>query len=450
MTSLDDLISTAETVVKKAIGLGAEEAECYISSQTATEAENIGGLVTASEGATVGAGIRATIGRRVGFASVSTVENEKLYAAAERAVSLARVRPEDPKFRHLPDPVKRPSKSGIFDESVESLTAAELIGASHKVFAEARSHEPISFVYGMLAANAIEFAVANSRGVNCRDRATVMGGYVSCKASGANEEKTAMDSVISRSLVTFDGLGESAANRAISSLGSQRLEPVDLPVIFDNHTSTLFTMLLAYGISARSVQEKRSALEGRLGEKVASSNVTIIDDMEMQDGIRTAAYDDEGVPTLRKPIIEEGVLKTYLYDSYSALLEGRESTGNGLRHGREPYKAMPSPSPINYYVKPGPQALEAIVRDTDRAVLARYELMGAGHSNWLTGDFSVVATNAYLVENGEVKHPLRPTTIAGNIYEAFRNVVDVGSDLRLDSQGKVPSLKISRLKCGTG
>jgi len=450
MMSLDDLISTAETVVKKTLGLGADEAECYLSRQRTVEVEVNGDLVTVNEGETVGAGIRATIGRRVGFASVSTIESEKLYASADRAVSLARVRPEDPKFRHLPDPVKRPSKSGIFDERVESLGPAQLIDGSHKALAEARSHRELSFVYGSFLANTWMFAVANSRGVNCGDRRTAMDGYISCKASSKNEERTGSDLIISRSLVTYDGLGESAAKRAISSLGSQRLDPIELPVIFDNHTSTLFTMLLGYGISARSVQEKRSALEGKLGQGVASPNVTIVDDAEMADGIRTAAYDDEGVPTMRKPIIEDGVLKTYLYDSYSAHLEGRESTGNGLRQAREPYKALPQPSPINYHVKPGSKTLDAMIRETDRAVLARYELMGAGHSNWLTGDFSVVATNAFLIEKSEVKHPLRPTTVAGNVYEALKNVVEVGSDLRLDGQGKVPSLKIARLKCGTG
>jgi PmbA protein len=225
--------------------------------------------------------------------------------------------------------------------------------------------------------------------------------------------------------------------RAVNSLGAKRLEvPKRLPVLFDNYTSSIFLSLLTYGLSARSVQERRSALSDKLGEKIARKNLTVIDDSWMSDGLNTVKYDAEGIPTTVKPLIENGILKTYLHNSYTALQEGKVSMGNASRGG-EGYLQIPGISPINYLILPGSKSLDDLISTIDEGLLVRYSLMGVGHSNFLSGDFSVVASNAFYIKNKAVIHPLHPITIAGNGYNALKEV-EVGSDLRLSFIGTHP------------
>ncbi|MCW4025903.1 MAG: TldD/PmbA family protein, partial [Candidatus Bathyarchaeota archaeon] len=253
--------------------------------------------------------------------------------------------------------------------------------------------------------------------------------------------------LFSRRLIDFEGVGDIAAKRAVESLGAEKLQkPEKLPVIFDNYTSPMFLSLLSYGVSAMSVQEGRSALIGKLGEKIAWQNLTVMDDSWMEDGLNTTKYDAEGIPTTVKPVIEKGVLKNYLYDSYTAHFEKKESTGNARRRG-EAYLQTPTISPVNYYVEPGSKSLEELVAEVDEGLLVRYSLLGAGHSNYISGDFSVVATNPFYIKDGSVANPLYPVTIAGNAYEALMKIVDIGSDLRLSSTGKTPSILVSDLTC---
>ena len=448
MPNLDDLISLAESAVRKAKNEGAEESEAYISWTQSLSTDIQGGLVKAREGETAGVGIRAVIGKKVGFAAVSSIEEERVSKAAERAVQVARIRPEDPKFLRLPDPVKRPSKSGFFDERMLDVTSSDMMEKAHRIVEEAgKVDERVVYVSGDTELIIVQFAVANSRGINAGDSGTGIGGGIYCKAIQNGEERTGLESISSRQLIGFEGVGDIAAKRAVESLGAEKLQkPEKLPVIFDNYTSPMFLALLSYGVSARSVQEGRSALIGKLGEKVASENLTIVDDSWMEDGLNTTRYDAEGIPTTVKPVIERGVLKSYLYDSYTAHFEEKVSTGNAVRRG-EAYLQTPAISPVNYYVEPGSESLEELVTEVDEGLLVRYSLLGVGHSNYISGDFSVVATNPFYIKDGAVAHPLDPVTIAGNAYEALMRIMKIGSDLRLSATGKTPSVLVSDLTC---
>jgi PmbA protein len=448
MIVLDDLISLAERVVKKAEVYGAQEAESYISWTHSLEGNIQGGLINLREGETAGLGVRAVLGKRVGFAAVSSINEAKIFEAAQNAVKVARIRPKDSKFFHLPDPVRSSSKSGFFDDKMLTITADELLQKTSLIVKEAEDVDKrIRFVQSGIDVNINQFAVANSRGINVGDAGTGIDGSVYCKAIESGEERMGFDSISSRKLVDFTGIGDTAAKRAIESLGSKKLaEPRTLPVIFDNYTSSIFLSLLSYGISARSVQEGRSVLSNKLGKKVASKNLTVIDDSWMVDGLNTVKCDAEGIPTTVKPVIERGILRNYLHNSYTAHQEGKASTGNAVRGG-EDYLQTPGISPINYCIEPSRKSLVELISSIDEGLLVRYSLMGVGHSNFVSGDFSVVASNAFYIKNKKVVHSLYPVTIAGNAYQALRNIIEVGSDLRLSFTGKIPSVLVSNLTC---
>jgi PmbA protein len=329
-----------------------------------------------------------------------------------------------------------------------TVTADELLQKTSLIVKEAEDMDKrIRFVQGGIDVNIKQFAVANSRGINTGDSGTGISGSVNCKAIESGEEQMGFESISSRKLIDFSGIGRIAAKRAVESLGSQKLkEPRTLPVLFDNYTSSIFLSLLSYGVSARSVQEGRSVLSNKLGKKVASKNLTIIDDAWMADGLNTVRCDAEGIPTTVKPVLEQGVLRRYLHNSYTAHQEGRISTGNAVSGG-EDYLQTPGIAPINYLIEPGKRSLERLISSIDEGLLVRYSLMGAGHSNFVSGDFSVVASSAFYVKNKRIVHSLYPVTIAGNAYKAIGDIVEVGSDLRLSIAGKIPSILVSNLTC---
>ncbi len=444
---VSDLISLAERVASWARAAGADEAEAYVAWARDVYVTLQGEILSAREGVSAGAGIRAVVGRKVGFSSSSSLEEADLRSSAERAVEMARVRPEDPRFHSLPDPVRRPSRSGVFDEEMIEAGAADVIPQVRKASSEALSTDRrVSYVMVLIYAQAYMFGVANTRGVSCGDKASRFMGDVSVKVSDGSEERTGSEHVFSRELGELAGLGEKAARLAASSLGARKLDqPMVGQVLFDSDTASMMLDMLTYGVSARSVQERRSRLEGKLGRQVASRELTIVDDSWMKDGLGTVACDGEGVPTTVKPIIEDGVLRNYLYDSYAAHIEGKESTGNGMREG---FMRQPSIRQVNYMVKPSSKSLDDLLSEVGLGVYVRGELMGLGHANYITGDFSVVATNAFLVRDGSIEHPLPPTTIAGNFYELLKTV-RVGSDLKLSSIGKAPSMLVSGLTAAT-
>jgi len=444
---LSDLIGLAERVASWTKAAGADEAEAYVAWAKDTYTTLQGDVFSTREGVSAGVGVRAVIGRKVGFASASSLEEAKLRSAAEKAVEIARVRPEDPKFHRLPDPVRRPARSGGFDEQIIEIGAADVVPQAKSVSSEALSADRrVKYVVVFIYTQAYMFGVANTRGISCGDRASKFMGIVECKVSDGSEERTGSDHVYGRRIAELAGIGERAARLAADSLGARGLDqPVVGHVLFDSTTASMMLSMLTYGVSARSVQEGRSRLEGKLGKQVASKELTIVDDAWMKDGLGTVAYDGEGVPTTVKPVIEDGMLRNYLYDSYAAHIEGKKSTGNGMRSW---FTSQPSIREVNYMVRPSSRSPDDLLSEVELGVYVRGDLMGLGHANYVTGDFSVVATNAFLVRRGSIEHPLPPTTIAGNFYEMLKTA-RVGSDLRLSPIGKIPSILVSGLTAAT-
>jgi predicted Zn-dependent protease len=171
MIDLDNLISLAERVVKKTEVYGAGEAEAYISWTRSINSSIQGGLINLSEGETAGLGVRAILGKRVGFAAVSSIDEEKVFEAAHEAVKVAQIRPADSNFLHLPDPMKRSSKSGYFDDQMLNLTGSDLMEKTSIIVKEARDlSQRITFVSGGIGISVNQFAIANSRGICIGDK----------------------------------------------------------------------------------------------------------------------------------------------------------------------------------------------------------------------------------------------------------------------------------------
>lgn len=444
MVDVDELLAFADTIVKKAVSRGAEEAEAFVSSSTNVECQIQGGILTTREGVDEGVGVRVVIGKSVGFASVSSLNEKQTDEVISKALSLAKIAPPDTKFHQLPDPIKRGTRSGAFDETIMTLDSAYLMEESGKIVQEAiQADKRVSYVYGFSGLDYGTFGVVNSRGVNTGDRGTGIGAGIFVKAENNGEVKIGYKYIVSREYRDFKGIGENLAKNVLSYFGSKPLGATfEGTIVFENKiVDELFSEFLGYSVSALSVQEKRSFFADKLGKQVASKDLTIHDNPQLHDGMKTSKCDHEGIDVLQKPIIEEGVLKNYLYTSYTAYIDNVESTGNAIRSG---FQGLPKTGPTNLIIQ-GNKNLEEMISEVEKGVFIKEYVLGLGNSNIITGDFSIVAPTALLIEKGEIKHSLNTITIGGNFFQTLKNIQAIGNDPILTQNGKIPTIAVKNL-----
>ena len=442
--SVNELIDLGKRIVSKVKEIGADELEIYISASNRFSLRIITNYITTTSGLDAGVGIRAVVGKRVGFSSVSSLDYANVLNAAKMAVKIAKTRPEDPDFKHLPDPTRGAGGKGIFDEELASVSINDLVNLSGKaVKAGLKYSEHIKKVDFSLNRIIGAFAVVNTRGIENGDRFTVLSSWTTVKAEKNGELATGIEFVINRKYVPEDvqELSVKAGQRAEKMFGGKKLErQIKGQLVIDSSVVEDFLWPLVFNVSALNVQNGRSRFVGKINEKVACEKVTIIDDGTLPEGIRTAKIDEEGIPTMRKSIIENGVLKTFIYDSYTAYKENRESTGNAFRRG---YETAPSPSASNIIIKEtNSVGVEDLVREVDRGVLIAGFTMGSHLTDPLKGSFSITSLNAFYVENGDIKYPLKSVSASGNFFELLNNVIKIGNDYRLTLFGKIPSMLV--------
>jgi PmbA protein len=307
----------------------------------------------------------------------------------------------------------------------------------------------------MVLVSSASFAVVNTRGVEAFDRGTVFGAFADFKAKAGGDEVSAGDFIHSRTLVKdLHPFASSVAKRTVECLGRKALpEKYVGPVIFENASwNELFTSIFTYAVSASNVQESRSVYKGKVGEKVADEKVTAVDDGTLPDGLGTAGTDDEGVSRRKTPVIEKGVLSGFLHNSYSAKRDSVRSTGNASRQrafGSVAYANQPIISPSNLILTPGKGDLNALLGEVENCVLVKGYLVGSAHSNAVTGDFSVTAGTAFKIESGAVAYPLKPCTVAGNLYDSLNTIITIGNDLKTSGNVICPSVAIDKIVVST-
>ncbi|MEM4700707.1 MAG: metallopeptidase TldD-related protein, partial [Candidatus Bathyarchaeia archaeon] len=199
---------------------------------------------------------------------------------------------------------------------------------------------------------------------------------------------------------------------------------------------------LMEAVKADCVQRNQSALQGKLGEKVASEIVTIHDNGLLDGGLRTWKFDGEGVPQQKTTIIERGILQGYIYDNYTAKKEGKESTGNAFRAG---YLSTPRIEATNFHFVSGKKSPEELIGEVSEGLLV-YSVQGAHSSNPASGEFSVVATPAWKIEKGKIAHAVKGAMLAGNIFEVLKNVLALANNERKIGQLVAPWILVENVK----
>jgi PmbA protein len=233
-------------------------------------------------------------------------------------------------------------------------------------------------------------------------------------------------------------IGREAARRALRRLGARQVATQKVPVVFDPATAGSLLGHLCTAISGSALYRGVSFLLGQLGERLAPDGFTVYDDGTLPAALGSKPFDGEGLPTRRTLVVEQGILRSYLLDTYTARRLGMRSTGNAARSAGDP----PSVSPTNFYLLPGPYAPEAIIASVRQGLYVT-ELIGFG-VNQVTGDYSRGAAGLW-IENGALTHAVEEVTIAGNLRQMLANVEMIGNDLDMRRRVAAPTLKIGAM-----
>ncbi len=448
----DELLAITDTALKFATSLDSSaEFEVFLYHNSITEAKIEQGVVTAKDGIVLGNAVRAAKGKRVGFACASGTALERVKLSIKEALSIIdTLKVEDDKFEGFCDS-RPPGNEGLFDKEYLELGTEDLLKYSEEMIADAKAVDPrVKIINADASVEWGAIAVGNTRGVL---QASMNGGggcSVDVTALVGDERKTAFDFDVTRErLFRTDGLGKKAAEDAVALLGAKKLDMTEkmTTVWSEIPAATFFMASLGQSVLGQPVVEGISPLCDMIGDTVASKDLTVIDNGQKPEGLGTTAIDHEGHPQMRNPLIENGVLKGFLFNSYFGWAFGVESTGNCKRGrpvfgGSTPYENSPNVSTKWLEISPGKVSEADAISQIDGTALyiAGFPL-GIFHSSVATGEFSIVAGEAYLVENGEIKHPVQPVSIGGNFYDGLKNLRTICDNIKPLPWGiEVPSL----------
>jgi PmbA protein len=444
----DQMLSLAEKTVGIALKKGAAEAEAYVYEGQATNVGIERGQTTKTNMIIDrGLGIRAIINKAVGFAYTNIIEGQKaIEDTITGALSAARASKPDQDWNGLPEKKPYVTADKIYDPKILELRSEGLVDIASSMMDAAVSVDKRVFpIEGGAGAAYLSNAVANSNGVAGFDRGTIM----ECSLAAVAKEKNTVTPVCfefnaGRAYnVDPAWVGKEAARLAVASLKTKQIKTETTKLILTQFAlQELLYFTLINAVKADNVQRNQSPFQGKIGETVASENITIHDDGLLPGGLRTWTFDGEGTPQQKTTLIEKGVLRNFLYDNYAAKKEGKESTGNASRAG---YLSTPGIEATNFHIMPGNKTPDQLMSEVDNGLIIYY-LQGAHSSNPISGDFSIVATPAWKISKGEIKHATRGVMLAGNIFQVLKNITATANNQRQMGQLIAPWILVENVK----
>jgi PmbA protein len=439
-----DLREVAADVVARAMKGGASSADAIVREGTEfSTLVRLGQVETLKESGSRGLGLRVFLGHRTASTYSSDFTPEGIERLVKGALELARVTSEDP-CAGLPEPTQLGALPGdlqLYFEDVYSLPAAERIDYARR--AERAALDTDSRLKnsdgGGFDASTGHSVLANSLGFigeSRRSYCSVAAMPIARSDDGAMQRDYWFSAARTLAkLESPEAVGREAARRTLRRLGARKVASTKVPVVLDPMVAGNILDEIFSAASGDSIYRRASFLAGKLGEKIAGDNVTVVDDGTMPGGFGTSAFDGEGVPSRRTPVIENGVLKSYLLNTYTARKLGLQTTGNAARG----LAGNPGISSGNFFLQPGARTPRQIIADVRQGFYVT-EFMGFG-VNLVTGDFSQGASGLW-IENGELAFPVEEVTVAGNLKEMLHHVSEIGNDLEFRGSTASPTLRI--------
>lgn len=423
---MEDTIRICEDTVQRALDGGADEAEVFASSGKEVDVQlQKNDIQIAKSASGDGIGVRVFRNGSLGFAFVNSFEESELAESVERALGIAGASPSD-RFNGLPEPTPVEPLDGLYDDRATSYGVEEAVEQAITMMRSARERDGrVTIDSGGLTCSWSTKAVASSRGVRAVERGSVFYCFIMGMAvDGDNISSFDFQFDCSRSADGYDPgkLGEVFADNVIASLGAVKGESFTGTVLLaPKAAAEIVAHPIQYAVSASSVQKDTSQFAGKLDSAVASPLVTMVDDASLPDGFASTAFDREGIAPETLPLIEEGVLRNYLYDAYTARKDGRSSNG----HAGGGASSVPGVANTNFIMSAGTTSLADMIAGIDRGILVtRY----SGNVDPVSGDFSGSVKGGRMIRAGKVAEPVSGTMIAGNSFELLRSVSAVSAE----------------------
>jgi PmbA protein len=436
----------ARETIRLALDRGANDAECTISEGEEFSASvRMRSLETLKDAGSRGAGLRVMVGQRVGSSYTSDLSSEGIRKLVDSALEIAAISTEDP-HAGLPDASELgsiPDDLQLYSDEIQGIDTERRIAQALETEEAALSADPrITNSEGAsFDAYTGERLFANSRGF--------LGSYRSSSCSLSTTPVARQGDTMERDywfssarnpgkLESPASIGRRAAERTLRRLGARKVPTQKVPVVFDPITARTLISNIFQAVDGEEIYRRASFLAGKLGERVAAETVTVIDDGTIPGLFGTSPFDDEGVPSRRTVVIDRGVLRNYMLNSYTARKLGMKTTGNASRG----ITGNASIGHGNLYLEKGDRAPDEIIRGIRNGLYVT-ELIGSG-VNIVTGDYSRGAVGLW-IENGEFAYPVSEITIASNLSQMLMNIAATGSDLEFRGSVASPTLLIGEM-----
>ena len=435
MIDKDNLLKIARAACDAAMADGAEFADVSASNgrnlEVALESNAIKSCDSRQGG---GVSVRAIYKGGTGWSSADKLTIDSAAQAGKSAAKLARLAEPDPDFISLPAPAESyPSVEGLYDPRVSEIGVKQLIEWALANVDGALQVRSDAIIQGGSWAWSGANALVNSLGVSLASEGSAIGGSIMAIVKHGEDVGSFYDFDFGRVLDDFDPaeIGVKAVKEAVKFLGARKIETGRMPVVLGPLASSSIFEGVVGNADAEGIQRKRSFLMDKLGQKIGSDAVTITDDPLIPRGFRSRRWDNEGGAAKPLVVMEDGVLKSYLYGSYTAGKAGVASTGHGTRGG--------GASSSNLVPKLGSRTAAEIIGDTKEGL---YINMGGLSPNGTTGDVSASVDFGFKIENGELAYPVMNAMVGGNFLDILKNVDEVSSDYREEPGMILPTVRV--------
>ena len=439
MTDRKDPAEILDYLLRDARRAGADAADAiFVASIAASVSYRLGRLEELERAESWDLGLRVFVGEKVAFVSSTDLSRDTLAALPARAVAMARLAPEE-KFASLaPADCLAASWPDLDLEDVQEPAADVLIERARALEGAAMAVPGVTNSEGGGASfGRSEIALATSQGFFGRYAGTSHNLGVAVVAGEGTAMERDYDSVSARhanDLAAADSIGRSAGERTVARLNPRKAKSQSVPVVFEPRAAKSLLGHFAGAISGASIARGVSFLKEEMEREIFASTITIVDDPHRPRGLRSRPFDGEGVRNRRMPLVEKGMLKTWLLDCASAKQLGLRTTGHAARGTGGP----PSPSTTNMYMEAGTASPAELMADIAQGFYVT-ELIGMG-VNMVTGDYSRGASG-FWIENGKIAWPVAGVTIAGNLKDMFRELTPA-TDLVFRYGTNSPTLRV--------
>ena len=443
MTASDDMLTLLDDLIAKAQRGGADAADavCFDSVSLA-HSQRLGAIEKLERSESRDLGIRVFIGHKQAIASSTDLGAEALDALVARAVTMARAVPDDPHCGlAAPERLAQDVPSDLDICDPEEPTPETLIARARAAEDAARAVPGVTNSEGAEASwSRTEVALAGSNGFSGRYAISRHGIGVSVLAGDGLEMESDYDYVTrvhGEDLTPAEEIGRNAGEKAVRKLGPRKVGSARVPVVYDRRVAGSILGHLAGAINGAAIARGTSFLKDRMNNTIFPEGITIVDDPHRKRGLRSKAFDGEGVANSRRDVVAAGRLTTWLLDLRSARQLGLESTGHAARGTSAP----PTPAASNFYMEPGTESRDALIAGIDSGLYVT-ELIGFG-VNAITGDYSRGAAG-FWIEKGALAYPVSEITVAGNLNDMFAHVTPA-DDLEFRYGTDAPTLRIDGL-----